>query len=369
MARTEEILHQICSQFQIEGDLIDVTPYGEGHIHATFAAEYQSGDGSRQRFLLQRINRQVFPEPETVMENIQRVTDHLRRKISARGGTPQRHTLTLIPTRDGRSFFRSDDGEYWRAEAFIEGCQTYRAAEDIRLFFNAARAFGEFQKDLADFPVENLHITIPDFHHTVKRFERFEQVVRQDGWQRAARARLQIDFALRRAAQAGTLTSLAAAGTLPERVTHNDAKLDNILMDGRTGEAICVIDLDTVMAGLGVFDFGDLVRSGANTAAEDERDLSRVTLDLRAYDQIAAGFLEGVRGCLSPAEIDQLPFAARLITFEQGLRFLTDYLEGDRYYHTRRPGHNLERCQVQFKLLAEMEANFDQMVRIVESYR
>jgi hypothetical protein len=212
-------------------------------------------------------------------------------------------------------------------------------------------------------------VPIPDFHHTGKRFEQFSEAVEQDTFQRASAVKAEIDFAYQRSGEVNRLVDLASAGTLPERVTHNDAKLDNILMDDRTGEGICVIDLDTVMPGLAVCDFGDIVRSGAITAEEDEQDLSLVRFDLSVYEQIVHGFLEATRDSLTPPEIDQLPFAAKLITFEQGLRFLTDYLKGDQYYRIHHPNHNLDRCRTQFKLVSEMEMKFDSMKEILEQYR
>ncbi len=362
-------LHQICRQFQIEGKLLDIVPHGEGHIHSTFAATYRQPNGMLRRTLLQHINRRVFPEPEKIMDNIERVTEHLRRKIIAAGGDPFRNTINLIPAQDGKFFHRSDDGEYWRAEIFIEGAKTVHTASHPGQHFNAARAFGQFQKHLKDFPVWKLHVPIPHFHHTGKRFEQFTEAVEQDTFQRASAVKAEIAFAFQRAGEVNRLVDLAAAGTLPERVTHNDAKLDNILMDDRTGEGICVIDLDTIMPGLAACDFGDIVRSGANTAEEDEQDLSLVRFDLPVYEQIVRGFLDATGDSLTPSEIDQLPFAARLITFEQGLRFLTDYLKGDEYYRTDHPGHNLDRCRTQFKLVSEMETKFDAMVEILEQYR
>jgi len=362
-------LQRICHQFRFTGDLLEVAPYGQGHIHATFVVRNLQRNGGIRRYLLQRINRQVFPEPEKVMANIVRVTEHLRQKIVAKGGDPLRGTINLIPTQNGEFFYRTEDGEYWRAEAFIEGAKTHPTSDELHQYYNAARAFGRFQHDLADFPVHELHVTIPDFHHTGKRFERFSESVQKDVFHRASAAKDEIEFAFQHSGEVNVLTGLATAGELPERVTHNDAKLDNILMDEQTGEVICVIDLDTVMPGLAVYDFGDLVRSGANTASEDEPDLARVKLDLGRYENILRGFLDGTRDSLTSPEIDQLPFAARLITFEQGLRFLTDYLDGDSYYRLQYADHNLVRARTQFQLVAEMEARFDEMMGILERDR
>jgi hypothetical protein len=367
--KKEEFLRQICQQFQMEGALLEIVPYGKGHIHSTFAAAYQQSDGSYQRILLQHINRGIFPEPEKIIDNILLVTEHLRREIHAAGGDPLRNTITLIAAQDGKYFYKDDKGEYWRAEIFIEDTHTVPAVKDPVQYFNAGRTFGQFQKYLVDFPVQKLHVVIPHFHDTGERFEQFAEAVAQDPFHRSSAVKSEIDFAFQRAGEVDRLVDMASAGKLPERVTHNDAKLDNILMDDRTGEGVCVIDLDTVMPGLAVYDFGDIVRSGANTGEEDELDLSRVAFDISVYEQILHGFLDAASNSLTPTEIDQLPFAAKLITFEQGLRFLTDHLKGDEYYRVSRPSQNMERCRTQFKLVSEMERKFDSMLKILGRHR
>jgi hypothetical protein len=260
-------------------------------------------------------------------------------------------------------------GEYWRAEIFIEGAQTYLTARDAQHYYNVARAFGEFQKYLDDFPIHELHDTIPDFHHTGKRFDAFLRAVEQDVINRAAPVKPEIDFALLRADEATVLTDMVEKGQIPLRVTHNDTKLDNVMIDDVTGEGVCVIDLDTVMPGFAVFDFGDTVRSCANTGLEDESDLSKVNFDLPVFNRLAHGFLDATRETLTSTEIDQLAFGAKLITFEQGIRFLTDYLNGDTYYKIHRPSHNIDRARTQFKLVQEMEQSYDAMLATIEKHR
>jgi Ser/Thr protein kinase RdoA (MazF antagonist) len=384
-------LTAIARHFQFEGSFLEASPYGFGHINDTYAAWFRPDDpsvgqafepvrfhsswhppghaGSRHRYILQRINHHVFKNPEELMHNIAQVTRHLRAKILAAGGDPERETLSLIPTLEGGTFYRTADGHYWRAYIFIEGAQTYEIVASLDHIYNAAKAFGNFQRLLADFPADQLHETIPDFHHTRKRFDAFVQSVERDALNRAGEVRPEIEFVARRVGDTSILLDLLAQGKLPERVTHNDCKFNNVMIDDQTGEGICVIDLDTVMPGLSLYDFGDTVRSGANTAAEDEPDLSRVHLDLEIFDRLAHGYLDSARDFLTPLEIDHLAFSARLMTLECGLRFLADHLDGDVYFKVHRPNHNLDRCRTQFKLVQEMEQQFDRMLSIVEKYR
>ena len=355
----------LVKHFSFEGDFLDAVSYGTGHINETYAARFQQPDGTTRRYILQQINTQIFKAPEKVMRNIQKVTSHLRRKL----GGQERAVVTLVPTTDGESFYVTPSGEFWRAEVFIEGAQTYLTARDSQHYYNAARAFGEFQKYLDDFPIHELHDTIPDFHHTGKRFDAFLRAVERDAVNRTAQVKREIDFVLQRADEATVLTDMVEKGQMPLRVTHNDTKLDNVMIDDVTGEGVCVIDLDTVMPGFAVFDFGDTVRSCANTGLEDEPDLSKVNFDLSVFDRLAHGFLDATREILTPAEIDQLAFGAKLITFEQGIRFLTDYLNGDTYYKIHRPSHNLDRARTQLKLVQKMEQSYDAMLATIERYR
>lgn len=359
-------LASVVREFQFEGTFLEAGPSGYGHIHDTYAAWFQTRLGRRHRYLLQRINHEVFRDPVALMQNIERVTAHLRQRIAAQGGDPGRQTLTLIPAVDGGTFHRGANGDYWRAYVFIEGARTYEVAENPDQVYQAAHAFGEFQKLLADLPADALHETIPNFHHTPKRFEALLASVERDVANRARSAREEIAFVGQRADQMAVLVDLLAGGQLPARVTHNDTKLNNVMIDDETGEAVCVIDLDTVMPGLVLYDFGDAVRAAANPAAEDERDLAKVVFDLPIFERLVAGYVDSACAFLSPVEASYLAFSARLITLEIGMRFLTDYLDGDIYFKVARDGHNLDRCRTQFKMVRDMEACFDQMSRTVE---
>jgi Ser/Thr protein kinase RdoA (MazF antagonist) len=359
----------VVAHFAFEGDFLDAQRCGIGHINSTYAARFRKADGTVHRYILQKINHEVFKRPEELMHNIERVTVHLKTKIAAAGGDPLRETLNLIPTIDGQSFYQTAAGDYWRGYVFIEGAQTYQVVEHPGHFYNAGKAFGRFQELVSDFPPEQLYETIPDFHHSRKRFEAFIRSVEKDVRNRARSVRPEIEFVEQRAAETSVLVDLLERGELEQRITHNDTKFNNVMIDDETGEGICVVDLDTVMPGLPLYDFGDAIRSGANPAAEDEPDLSRVCMDLELYESFARGYLETARDFLTPTEIAYLPFSARLMTLECGMRFLADYLDGDVYFDVHRPGHNLDRCRAQFKMVQDMENKFDEMVRIVERYR
>ncbi len=360
---------KLAEHFQFEGEFEEVNPYGFGHINDTYVARFRQGNGAIRRYIIQRINHHVFKRPDWVMDNMERVTQHMRDRIIVVDGDPMRETITLVPTIDNKMYCKSSSGEYWRAHHFIEGARTYQKAENPDLYYYAARAFGRFLNLVNDLPPDQLYETIPDFHHTPKRFLAFTQALEKDIHNRARDVKLEIAFVLNRARETTVLTNLVASGEMPERITHNDTKFDNVMIDNVTGRGICVIDLDTVMAGLAVFDFGDSVRTGASTGTEDEPDTSKIRLDLDIFDRLAQGFLEETREFLTSAEVNHLAFGAKLITFEQGIRFLTDYLNGDTYYKTHRPGHNLDRCRTQFKLVSEMERKFDEMLQIIEMHR
>lgn len=364
----EPDLPEVIRHFQFEGHFLDAIPYGFGHINDTYAVRCQLPDGRTRRYILQRINRNVFKHPSQVMHNIERVTTHLRTKIIAAGGDPEREAVSLIPTVDGAFSYVSTAGDYWRAQRFIEDAQSYQVADSLDIYYAAAGAYGRFLRMLDDFPAGELHDTIPDFHHTPKRFQTFTRAVDEDRVGRAASVRAEIDFILSRAEDANVLMDLADQGMMPNRVTHNDTKFENVMIDDESGRGVCVIDLDTVMPGFAVFDFGDSVRSGATTAAEDEPDASKVHFDLAVFDRLTQGFLEETRDVLTPVEVEHLAFGARLITFEQAIRFLTDYLDGDVYYKTAHERHNLDRTRTQIKLVSEMETSFDEMNRIVQRY-
>ena len=360
---------KLVEQFQFEGEFEVVNPFGYGHINDTYVAIFRQGNGDMCRYIIQRINHNVFKRPDYVMHNMEKVTRHMRKRIISAGGDPMRETITLVPTVDGRVYCKSSSGDYWRACHFIEGARAYQKVDDPELYYQAAQTFGRFLNLVNDLPANQLYETIPDFHHTPKRFQALISVLDEDPWNRAHSVKAEIEFTLDRAEETTVLTDLVAKGEMPERITHNDTKFDNVMIDNETGQGICVIDLDTVMGGLAVFDFGDSVRTGASTGAEDGPDTSEIRLDLSIFDQLARGFLEETREILTPIEVDHLAFGAKLITFEQGIRFLTDYLNGDIYYKTHRPGQNLDRCRTQLELVSEMERKSDDMLRIIEMHR
>ncbi|HEU5072303.1 MAG TPA: aminoglycoside phosphotransferase family protein [Verrucomicrobiae bacterium] len=353
-------LRAVAGQFTIHGEYVSAAPYGSGHINDTFCAVFQQA-GVPVRYILQRINHHIFKRPAALMENVQRVTAHLARKVA---GEPDasRRVLTLIPARDGRAWHVDAAGNHWRAYLFIERARTYDAVESAEQAFKAARAFGEFQRQLADLPAPRLHDTIPDFHHTPKRFAALEKAIAADVAGRAQLARAEINFALAHQ----PMTRVLLDANLPERVTHNDTKFNNVMLDEATGEGICVIDLDTVMPGLALYDFGDMVRTTTSPAKEDERDLTKVAMQFPMFEALVRGYLAAAGGFLTPAEKQLLACAGKLITFEIGIRFLTDYLAGDVYFKVHRDGHNLDRCRTQFKLVESIAQQEDAMNKLVE---
>ncbi|MBE6546298.1 MAG: aminoglycoside phosphotransferase family protein [Ruminococcaceae bacterium] len=338
-------------------------PYGSGHINDTFLVV------TDKRYILQRMNTTVFPHPEEMMENIHGVTGHIRQKAVKRGEDTSRVTLTVVPTKDGACCFEDSIGSWWRVYEFVEGTVARDVVESAEDFTICAEAFGKFQQDLADYPAEKLHETIVNFHNTPWRFENLKKAVEKDVCGRRAEVEQEISFAMEREGFARMLEEAHAAGSLPLRVTHNDTKLNNILFDATTGAAVCVIDLDTVMPGYSVNDFGDSIRFGANTAVEDETDLSKVSLDLALFEAYAKGFLKGCGGRLTDTELELLPVGAMMMTFECGMRFLTDYLEGDTYFKIHRPKHNLDRCRNQFALVADMERKLPEMQAIIQKLK
>ncbi len=359
----------ITPNFQFDGDFLDATPFGGGHINDTYRARFQKADGSMHQYIIQRINHSIFQYPDQVMHNIIMVTGFIRKKLAAIGQNLEQGTLNFVSTTDGQYLWKSPPGNFWRAYHYIEGARTYRKAVNPEMFYEAAKAYGNFIYLLNDFPLDKLFVTIPDFHNTPRRFQTFLKAIESDPVNRGNSVQKEIEFATSYREEIDRLAKLVNAGQIPERVTHNDTKIDNVMISKASGKSLCVIDLDTVMPGLAMFDFGDLIRSGANPADEDEADLSKVHLDLAVFKQCVHGFLDSTRQILTSVEIDHLAFSAKLITLEQGIRFLTDYLLGDPYYKTQRPHHNLDRCRTQFKLVRDMEINFDQMNQIVERYR
>ena len=338
--------------------------YGSGHINDTFLVITKEGDAEK-KYILQRMNHEIFKDVDGLMNNVSGVTAYLRDIIIKEGGDPERETLNLVPDVNGNLHHIDSIGSHWRVYLFISDATTYNQVEKIEDFYQSAKAFGHFQNLLAGYPVEKLVETIPAFHDTPKRFETFVQAVEEDICGRAASVQEEIAFVMDRKAELGAVMDLQRAGKMPYRVTHNDTKLNNIMIDDVTGEAVCVIDLDTIMPGASVFDYGDSIRFGANTAAEYETDLSKVSLSLELFEAYTKGFLEGCAGKLTDIEVKMLPMGAKLMTFECGMRFLTDYLQGDTYFKVHREGHNLDRCRCQFALVKDMEAKWDEMAKIV----
>lgn len=359
--KCEYNLAAVAREFQILGEFIDATPYGSGHINDTYCAVFRQA-GTTIRYLIQRINHNVFKDPVSLMENIQRVTSHLGAQIA---GEPDfsRRCLTLVSARDGRAWYMDTDGNYWRVYLFIEGALTYDAVESTAQAFQAAKAYGRFQKLLVDLPAPRLHDTIQGFHDTPKRFAALETAIASDVVGRAIHAKPEIDFALAHRSITDRLLNLS----LPERVTHNDTKFNNVMLDETTGEGICVIDLDTVMPGLALYDFGDMVRTTTSPAREDEQDLSKVTMQFPMFEALVRGYLSSAGEFLTSEEKRWLAFSGKLITFEIGVRFLTDYLAGDTYFKVHRPHHNLDRCRTQFKLVESIEEQEDRMNQLVLS--
>ena len=335
-------MKEILTAWQWDGPVSEPVPYGEGHINQTYAITVTSEQGAK-RYILQKINTNTFKDPAGLMENVCGITDFLREKAKQRGADPARATLHVVPTKEEKPYYQAADGSCWRVYDFVEDTVCLQQVQSAEDFYQSAVAFGNFQHQLADYPAHTLHETIPHFHDTPKRFADFQRAVVEDRMGRVAQVQREIEFVRAREAEYHVMVDLLAAGKLPLRVTHNDTKLNNILFDKTTGEGLCVIDLDTVMPGLAANDFGDSIRFGASTAAEDEKDLSRVSCSMELYEAYVKGFLEGCGGRLTDNEIAALPLGAKVMTYECGMRFLTDYLCGDTYFKIHRPEHNLDR--------------------------
>lgn len=347
-------LNEVVNQFLMP---TSIAPYGNGHINDTYCVE-------SPRCILQRINTSIFKNPDELMENIENVTAFLGKKIIEAGGNPDRETLTVIKTLDGKNCYKYDENNVFRMYKFIEHTKSIENDKTYEDLYQAGLGFGRFQKMLADFPVEILHETIPNFHHTPKRVEALKQAIEEDRAGRKASVEAEIQFALEQAEFAGKVIEGIEAGTIPMRVTHNDTKINNILFDEVTGEAVCVIDLDTVMPGSMLYDFGDALRIGGSTAAEDETDLSKVSFDIKTFESFAKGYLEEMKDSLTEEELKLLPFSVKLMTYECGIRFLTDYLNGDTYFKIHREHHNLDRARNQFKLVVDMAAKEEEMLKL-----
>jgi aminoglycoside phosphotransferase (APT) family kinase protein len=355
----------VAAEFSLAGPVVAIATLGGGHINDTFLVESR-GMAGPERVVLQRINAAVFTDPDAVMANVERVCAHAQARLVAEGlPDADRRSLRLVPTRSGRGWHVDAQGGRWRCYHFISGAAARAVAASPRQAFEAAAAFGRFQTLLADLPGGRLTETIPRFHDTPRRFADFRAVLARDPHGRAAAAGREIDFALAREAGAGLVVDAIASGEIPERVSHNDAKLANVLLDDATGEGLCVIDLDTVMPGSPLYDFGDLARTCAATAPEDEPDVDRLGLRPDMFAALAAGFGGATAGVLTARERELLPAAARLITLEQGVRFLGDWLAGDVYYRVSRPAHNLVRARAQFRLVAAWEAELPRLAKCI----
>lgn len=361
-------LESICSEFRIEGRFQDALVFPKGHIHDSYAVTFNQ-ENKTTRFLLQRINQHVFKKPLSIMENIDRITSHFRQNLD-QAGTPDqsRKALTLVPTRQKQSWFVDENKEVYRMYEMIEDVNSFDLVESTKHAYQGARAFGDFFKQLTDLPGPRLHETIPYFHHTPKRVEALEEAIRKDPAGRVEKAGEEIQFALDRAALAWVLLSLHEEGRIPERVVHNDTKFNNVLLDKTSGEALCVVDLDTVMPGLMGYDFGDLVRTSTSPTEEDEPDVARVEMRLPFFEALVRGYLDTAGDVLTPDEIRTMAVSGRLLTYTIGIRFLTDHLMGDTYFKVHREGHNLDRARAQFALIKSMEEQEGEMEGIVSGY-
>lgn len=371
MANTNElpVLGGISELFDIRADFIHGISYGSGHINDTYCVSFNQAGKKNLRYIFQRINTRVFKVPAALMENIGRVTRHSLQKLREEGNPEAyRRTLTCIPALTGQPFAIDRDGGYWRVYPFIEEATGHDVIETNEQAFQAARAFGNFQKLAAGLGGERLHETIPDFHDTPKRLDVLRQAVEADAFNRAVDLKAEIGFALARAEDCATITNLLASGEIPERVTHNDTKLNNVLLDNVTAEGVCVIDLDTTMPGSALYDFGDMVRTAVTSHREDSTDTANISVRLDRFEALVHGYLESTRSFLTPAELHHLAFSGKLLTLECGIRFLTDYLQGDTYFKTKHPTHNLDRCRNQFAFVSAIERDLGKMEAMVASH-
>lgn len=364
----ENLLQEALTGFDFGGDIVGALRFGAGHINDTFCVYTQQPSGDCLRFILQRINTDTFKDPDGLMENIVGVTDYLRDAVTQNGGDPTRETMTVLRTKENKHFYTDSTGGAWRVYPFVENTLCLQAAETPELFYASGKAFGKFQQLLADYPADTLHETIVQFHDTENRLANFKKALAADSEGRAKSVQAEVDFVLAHEKDCSVAMQALRDKILPLRVTHNDTKLNNILIDKVSHQGICVIDLDTVMPGLSINDFGDSIRFGANHSAEDEPDLSKVNFDLPLFDIYTKGYFEGAGNALTAAEKEFMPWGAKLMTLECGMRFLTDYLEGDHYFKIHRDGQNLDRCRTQFKLVRDMETHWAEIAAIVKQY-
>jgi thiamine kinase-like enzyme len=365
---TSRNISSIIEKFDIPGKYVDFRPQSTGHINETYIVTFER-DNTRTRYILQRINKDIFKNPVQLMENMQRVTEHIHQKLlEEKAPDFARKSLTLLLTKDGSNVYQDEENQYWRVCRYIENTQCYESIEMPEQVYEAAKTFGEFQTRLIDFPPPRLHEIIPDFHNTPKRFQAFEEVLQRDSHNRAKEVRGDIDYALRNESMVYALSDLQKKNQLPERITHNDAKINNILLDENASQGLCVIDLDTVMPGLSLYDFGDMFRTTICKAKEDEPDISKIQIELPFFKALVQGYLSGTQKFLTPLEKSLLVTAGKLITFEQGIRFLMDYLNGDTYYRIHRKNQNLERARAQFRLVQLASEQEDPLDRIISDH-
>ncbi|MDU4890744.1 MAG: aminoglycoside phosphotransferase family protein [Clostridium sp.] len=360
-----DIVKEAIEAIDFKGDIVEVKPFGGGHINDTFLVVTENAE-KREKYILQRINHDIFKNVEKLMENYCNVCDYLKDVVESRGGNPLRETITVVKTKDGNSFVKDSKGNYWRGILFIENSITSEVIECKEDLYKTGKAFGGFQNMLSKYKADTLFESIPNFHNTKERFKSFLDAVEKDVAGRRSEVEEDIKFILDREEDTAALVDLLESGELPLRVTHNDTKIGNILLDKDTKEGICIIDLDTVMPGLSLYDFGDAIRSGSTYAAEDEKDLDKVYVDLELFEAFTKGFIEGSAGVLTEKEIEMLPMGAKVIILEQGIRFLGDYLNGDVYYKTSYDKQNLYRTRTQLKLVADMEKKWSKLNEIVK---
>ena len=369
MSTAEQILQEVLEAFDFGGPVLTTQRYGGGHVNDTFLVHTGSPADMEGHYILQRLSPVAFKRPDEVMANVMGVSEYLGNQIQQEGGDRSRESMAFMRPRCGQPYYTDSEGGAWRAYPFIDDINCFDTAESPAVFAASGRAFGRFQKMLSGYPAETLYETIPNFHNTEDRLAKLKEAIEKDIMGRAKDCQAEIEFAMARQADCSVALQALREGKLPLRVTHNDTKLNNVLIDKKTGEGMCVIDLDTTMPGLSINDFGDSIRFGANHCAEDEKDLSKMFIDLDLFDVYAKAFLEGAEGSLTDAEVEYMPWGAKLMTLECGIRFLTDYLDGDNYFHIRYPEQNLDRCRTQFKLVSSMEENWDEMCAIVNKFR
>ena len=359
---TYEQVLAVCDRFAFGGAVTDLKVCGNGHINSTYIVTVENG----RRYILQILNTAIFKDPTGVMNNIAAVTDHIRKGLAEAGEDTERGTMKVILTRDGDKGYTDEEGRFWRAYDFVEGTVCRLTVDSPETFARVGEAFGDFQRRLSDFDASKLIESIPNFHNTKKRYDDFLAAVERDAVGRAELVRDEIQFITDRAEKCSLIVDALESGDLPLRVTHNDTKLSNILLDETTEEAVCIIDLDTVMPGSALYDFGDSIRTGAASAAEDEPDLEKVHFLPEMFKAYAKGFIKGTGGALTERELQMLPDGGYIITLEQAIRFLGDYLDGDTYYHTDYPDHNLVRARTQLKLVAETEECMEELKEFVK---